>query len=128
MRRAQAAGIKMSVMALLGVAGRGRSREHAIATGEVFSRMDPRFISCLCVTPVPGTPLYEEWEAGRFDLLEPEETLEELRLIIEHTHVTGVRVPSRTTPRTTCRSGAASRRIGRGSYRRSRPRSAARSR
>jgi len=88
-RRAQAAGIKMSVMALLGVAGRERSREHAIATGEVFSAMDARFLSCLTVTPVPGTPLHAEWRAGRFELLDPEETLEELRLILEHTHVSG---------------------------------------
>ncbi len=86
-QRAQAAGIKMSVMVLLGIAGRARSREHAIATGEVLSRMDPRYISCLCVTPVPGTPLFEEFEAGRFVLPSPEETLEELRLIVEHTHV-----------------------------------------
>ena len=88
-RRAQAAGIKMSVMALLGVAGRERSRQHAIATGEVFSKMDPRFASCLTVTPVPGTVLHADLEAGRFELLDPDETLEELRLIIEHTHVTG---------------------------------------
>lgn len=88
-QRAQAAGIKMSVMALLGVAGKEKSRQHAKATGEVFSRMDPRFVSCLCVTPVPGTPLFDEVEAGRFEMLEPEETLEELRLIVEHTHVSG---------------------------------------
>ena len=89
MQRAQAAGIKMSVMALLGVAGRERSREHAIATGKVFSEMDPRFASCLTVTLVPGTPLHASWEAGAFELLDPDETLEELRLIVENTHVTG---------------------------------------
>ena len=88
-RRAQANGIKMSVMVLLGVAGRARSREHAIATGEVLSRMNPRYIGCLCVTPVPGTPLYDDFDAGRFELLEPEATLEELRLILEHTRVSG---------------------------------------
>ena len=86
-QRAQAAGIKMSVMVLLGIAGKARSRQHATATGEVLSRMDPRYISCLCVTPVPGTPLFEDFESGRFELPSPEETLEELRLIVEHTHV-----------------------------------------
>lgn len=88
-RRAQAAGIKTSVMALLGIAGRERSRKHAILTGKAFTAMDPRFISVLCVTPVPGTPLYDDLEAGRFELPAPEETLEELRGILEHTHVTG---------------------------------------
>ncbi|MHC5009950.1 MAG: radical SAM protein [Planctomycetota bacterium] len=88
-RRAQAAGIKMSVMVLLGMAGRERSREHAEATGRVLSAMDPRYVSCLCVTPVPGTPLYEDAQAGRFVLPDPREILEELRILLEHTHVSG---------------------------------------
>lgn len=88
-RRAQAAGIKMSVMVLLGMGGRERSHAHAVATGQVLSRMDPRYVSCLCVTPVPGTPLFEDVAAGRFDVLQPEETLAELRTIIEHLELTG---------------------------------------
>jgi radical SAM superfamily enzyme YgiQ (UPF0313 family) len=88
-QRAQRAGIKMSVMTLLGMGGRERTREHAVATGKVLSRMDPRFISCLCVTPVPGTPLHEDVEAGRFEMITPEETLGELALMLEHTHVSG---------------------------------------
>jgi radical SAM superfamily enzyme YgiQ (UPF0313 family) len=88
-RRAQAAGIKMSVMVLLGIAGRERWREHAIATGRVLSEMDPRYVSCLCVTPVPGTPLFEQHQRGEFVLPTPEETLDELRLILEHTRVSG---------------------------------------
>ena len=88
-RRAQARGIKMSVMVLLGIAGRERSREHAIATGRVLSEMDPRYVSCLCVTPVPGTPLFDQVERGDLVLPSPEETLEELRLILEHTRVSG---------------------------------------
>ena len=88
-RRAQAAGIKMSVMVLLGVGGRARSREHAEATADALSRMDPRFVSCLCVTPVPGTPLHDDVLAGRFELPSPEETLDELRTIVQRTRVTG---------------------------------------
>lgn len=88
-RRAQAAGIKMSVMVLLGMGGRALSREHARATGEVLSAMDPRFVSCLCVTPVPGTPLFDEVRRGTFELPSPEETLEELAVLLEHTHVSG---------------------------------------
>ncbi len=88
-QRAQAAGIKMSVMTLLGMGGRDRTREHAVATGEVLSRMDPRYISCLCVTPVPGTPLHEQVESGEFEMITPEETLDELELLLEHTLVSG---------------------------------------
>jgi radical SAM superfamily enzyme YgiQ (UPF0313 family) len=88
-RRAQAAGIKMSVMVLLGIGGRARWREHAEATADALSRMDPRYISCLCVTPVPGTPFHGEVERGEVELPSPEETLEELRVIVERTRSTG---------------------------------------
>ena len=88
-RRAQAAGIKMSVMVLLGMGGRTRSREHAVATGRVVSEMDPRYVSCLCVTPVPGTPLFDQVRDGTFEMITPEETLEELRLLLENLHVSG---------------------------------------
>ncbi len=82
-RRAQAAGIKMSVMVLLGIAGRSASLEHARATARVVSEMDPRFLSCLCVTPVPGTPLHADVESGAFELPSPPEILEELRVLVE---------------------------------------------
>lgn len=88
-RRAQAAGLKMSVMVLLGVAGRARWREHAEATADALSRMDPRFVSCLCVTPVPGTPFAAEVERGDVVLPSPEETLDELRVIVERVRLTG---------------------------------------
>jgi len=82
-RRAQAAGIKMSVMALLGMGGRDRSKEHAEATADVLTAMDPRYVSCLCVTPVPGTPLFEEQRRGAFVLPAPEEILVELRVLLD---------------------------------------------
>lgn len=88
-QRAQAAGIKMSVMVLLGMGGQARSRQHAKATGEVLSRMDPRYISCLCVTPVPGTALHAEVEAGTFEPIRPEQTLDELEVLLQHLEVSG---------------------------------------
>lgn len=88
-QRAQAAGIKMSVMTLLGMGGRERTREHAVNTGKVLSRMDPRYISCLTVTPVAGTPLFAQVEDGSFEMISPDETLAELEGILEHTHVSG---------------------------------------
>lgn len=81
-QRAQAAGIKMSVMVLLGIAGRSASLEHARDTARVLNAMDPRFVSCLCVTPVPGTPLHAQVESGAFELPSPPEILEELRVLV----------------------------------------------
>ncbi len=86
-QRAQAQGIKMSVMVLLGMGGRARSKAHASATAAALSAMDARYISCLCVTPVPGTPLYDDAIAGRFELPTPLETLDELETIVRETDV-----------------------------------------
>ncbi|MBK8720171.1 MAG: radical SAM protein [Deltaproteobacteria bacterium] len=54
--RAHAAGMELSVITLLGIAGE-RSEEHARATGELITAMDPEFVAALTVTVVPGTPL-----------------------------------------------------------------------
>jgi radical SAM superfamily enzyme YgiQ (UPF0313 family) len=80
--RSRRAGYKTSVMALLGIAGRERWREHAGATAEAVSAMAPRFFSLLTVTPVPGTGFHEEVASGRLRLPQPAEVLEELELMV----------------------------------------------
>lgn len=64
-RRAQAAGLRMSVMVLIGLAGKERSLEHAKATAEVLNQMQPRLLSALRLIPIPGTPLHNESSVGR---------------------------------------------------------------
>ena len=88
--RVKEAGIKLSVTVLLGIGGRERSREHAIATGRLLTEMDPDYVGALSVMVVPGTPLYEEQEQGRFVPLTPFELLEELRTMIAHTAMHGL--------------------------------------
>lgn len=76
------AGIVHSVMVLLGVGGRERSREHAEATAAVLSRMDPPFVGTLTTTVVPGTPLAEAEARGEYVLPEKFGLLQELREIV----------------------------------------------
>jgi len=87
-RKVREAGIKLSVTVLLGIAGRERSLEHAKATGKVLSAMDPEYVGALTVMLVPGTPLYEDFESGRFQLPTEREFLQELREMIAHTNLT----------------------------------------
>jgi len=84
-QRAKEAGIKVSVIALLGIGGPELSSEHAEATGRVVSAMDPHYLSLLTLMLVPGTPLEREWQEGRFQQMTPEALLGELREIIRHT-------------------------------------------
>lgn len=81
--RAQAAGLRMSVMILLGLGGTGRTREHAAATAAALNRMQPRLLSALRVVPVPGTEFYEDVRSGQFNQLTEFKVVEELRSIVE---------------------------------------------
>lgn len=79
------AGMNLSSMILLGIAGRGpRSREHALATAKITNEMKPHYLAALTVTPVPGTVLYRQIERGEFELLDPFETLEEMKVLFEN--------------------------------------------
>ena len=78
-QKAHAAGVKLSTMILLGVGGRRLTREHALESARVISAINPRFVSTLVVTPVEGTPLYDQARAGAFDDMSPVELTVELR-------------------------------------------------
>jgi radical SAM superfamily enzyme YgiQ (UPF0313 family) len=83
-RLAQDAGLRCSVMALLGIGGRAFSKEHVEATAETLNAMAPRLLSILRFIEVPG--------AGMFDGYEPLSELEsvrELRSIIERLELDG---------------------------------------
>ena len=87
-RKVREAGMKLSVTVLLGIAGRERSLEHAKATGELLSAMDPNYVGALTVMLIPGTPLHEDFTSGKFQLPTERELLLELREMIVHTHLT----------------------------------------
>jgi len=84
-RKVREARMKLSVTVLLGIAGRGRSLEHARATGDLLTRMDPNYVGALTVMLIPGTPLHDEYVNGTFELLSERELLLELREMIAHT-------------------------------------------
>lgn len=86
-QKAKQAGIKLSVTVLLGIAGRENSAKHAKETGRVLTAIDPDYVGALSLMLIPGTPLFTEYEAGTFPILEPIETLRELRTMIDHTNL-----------------------------------------
>jgi radical SAM superfamily enzyme YgiQ (UPF0313 family) len=82
--KAKQAGMLVSVIGILGIAGLKGSLEHARLTGHVVSQMDPHYFSMLTLMLVPGTPLHYQWKAGEFQLLQAEQMLVELRHVIEN--------------------------------------------
>lgn len=86
------AGINLSSMVLLGLAGRGeRSVEHAIATAKITNEMAPEYLAALTITPVPGTVLYRKMARGEFELPDPFETLEEMKILFENITIDGLK-------------------------------------
>ena len=81
--RARAAGLRQSVITLLGAGGVARSAEHAEATAELVTGMDPDYLSALTLTVVPGTPQARLAAEGRFTLPTVRALLGELRTIID---------------------------------------------
>jgi radical SAM superfamily enzyme YgiQ (UPF0313 family) len=81
-RMARAAGMALSVIALLGIAG-DRSGEHARATARLVTEMDPAFFAALTVTVVPGTPLARLRSSGRFEVPPVPDLLRELRTMVD---------------------------------------------
>jgi len=81
-RKAHRAGMKLSAIFLLGVGGVERSQEHAEATARLITEMDPRFVSLLTLTLIPGTPIDRLRQRGGFELPSIERMLGELRIIV----------------------------------------------
>jgi radical SAM superfamily enzyme YgiQ (UPF0313 family) len=82
-RRAHAAGMALSVIALLGIGG-DRAEDHARATADLVTAMDPEYFAALTVTVVPGTPLATLRAKGRFEVPAVPDLLRELRVMIDH--------------------------------------------
>ena len=78
-QRAQAAGLRMSVMVLIGLAGKERSLEHARATADVLNQMQPRLLSALRLVTTPNTPLYK----SGFEMITEFEAVTETREMIQ---------------------------------------------
>ncbi len=87
-RKIKAAGITLSVTVLLGIGGKSRSMDHALDTARVLTQIDPDYVGALTVMVVPGTPLYEEQIAGRFELPDQFGFLKELGVMVANSDFT----------------------------------------
>ncbi|SHO48570.1 radical SAM protein [Desulfopila aestuarii] len=86
-RKIKAAGIKLSITVLLGIAAKERSQIHATETGRVLSAIDPEFVGALSLMLTPNTPAYHEHVEGKRYLPGPQEMLEELGTMLAATHL-----------------------------------------
>jgi len=88
-RRVHEAGVRLSVMILLGAGGYALSLEHARESARVVNAIQPRFLSTLVMTPVPGTPLWDDERYGRYRCPAPVDLVRELREFLGHLELRG---------------------------------------
>ncbi|MBT3363454.1 MAG: radical SAM protein [Chloroflexi bacterium] len=85
-KKTKAAGIRQSLTVILGLGGNKDRAKHVEATARVLSEIDPEFAAALTMTITPGTPLYNDWQDGKFELISPMDSLVELKAIVEQSN------------------------------------------
>ena len=86
--KAGKAGFEVSLYVLLGIGGQSSWQEHALETARVLNEINPDFIRVRTLTPQPGTPVFQWWSEGSFEMPSPETILKEQKVLIEGLSVT----------------------------------------
>ncbi|MDL2306662.1 radical SAM protein [Desulfovibrio sp. OttesenSCG-928-C06] len=79
------ANIENDVSIMLGIGGKELSRQHALATAELFNLIEPACVRICTFVPKLGTHLGDDFLRGHFTLMGPHDILHELRLLVEAT-------------------------------------------
>ena len=82
-RKVIEAGMMLSEYFMPGLGGKEWTREHALETARVLNAINPHFIRLRSLRIPHRTPLYQDVLSGRFVPLSDDETLQEIRLLVE---------------------------------------------
>jgi radical SAM superfamily enzyme YgiQ (UPF0313 family) len=88
-RKAKKAGFELSEYWMPGLGGKTFSQQHAMNTTRVLNAINPDFIRSRPFRPHMGTPLFDEWKNGTFQLLPPHDVLREIEMMIRKLDITG---------------------------------------
>lgn len=83
-RRVTASGMKLSLMVILGLAGKEGSLRHALETAKAINIIQPTMLSALCLMLYRGSELLDQFENGEFNPLSPQGLMEELHLMMQN--------------------------------------------
>lgn len=83
-RRVTASGMKLSLMVILGLAGKEGSQRHALETAKAINIIQPTMLSALCLMLYRGSELLDQFENGEFNSLSPQGLMEELHLMMQN--------------------------------------------
>jgi len=87
--KAREAGFELSEYVMPGLGGREASERHVEGTARVLNAVNPHYTRVRSLILAPGTPLFEEYEAGGFQALSRLEILGEIRALAERLEIDG---------------------------------------
>lgn len=76
------AGMKISVTLISGLGGKERLKEHALESAKAITRLKPEYLGFLTLMLEPGCLMKEDIAAGRFELLGPDDVLNEMEIFL----------------------------------------------
>ena len=77
-------GISHNALIILGLAGKGRGEESAVATADLINKVKPKMTRLATLSVFPETELYKDIEEGKFVVPGETEILTEEKIIIEN--------------------------------------------
>ena len=78
------AGMELSEYVMPGLGGHDLSREHALETADALNQINPHFIRLRTLALPNGIPLFDDWQAGRFEKCSDVEMAHEILLFLEN--------------------------------------------
>ena len=83
-QKVKQAGMALSEYVMPGLGGKTFWQDHALETARVLNAVNPDFIRLRSLRVPPRVPLHQWVQDGRFVLLNDDETVEEIRLMVDH--------------------------------------------
>ncbi|MGB5156734.1 MAG: radical SAM protein [Desulfobacterales bacterium] len=87
-KKIKKAGIQFSEYIMPGLGGKIMSVQHAENTARVLNAIDPDFIRSRPFSPLPGTPMLDDYLNKRLQILSAHERLKEIKILITNLNVT----------------------------------------
>lgn len=86
-KKAKDSGMKLSVTLISGIGGKDKLLENAIESAKVINAVEPDYLGTLTLMIEPNTPMHKAVKSGKFQILNPDEAMFEMRELIKNINV-----------------------------------------
>lgn len=87
--RLKKAGIKVSMTLISGLGGKPKLYDHAYNSAMLINKIKPEFVGFLTLMIEQGTKMYDLIKENKFELLQPNDVVEELKIFISNVDAEG---------------------------------------